>query len=68
MIPIIVLLVTEAELYAAVLCIQDMLFVIRILNAIGLQVKLPMTLYINNKGAADFSNNWLIGGRMRHVE
>eukprot|EP00957_Ditylum_brightwellii_P009335 706359-Ditylum_brightwellii.AAC.1 len=45
-----------------------MLFAMRILNAMGLQVELPMTLYIDNKGAADFSNNWSIGGRTRHVE
>eukprot|EP00957_Ditylum_brightwellii_P079777 6067053-Ditylum_brightwellii.AAC.1 len=40
----------------------------RILNAMGLQVKLPMTLYIDKKSVADFSNNWLIGGRTRHVK
>eukprot|EP00957_Ditylum_brightwellii_P117484 8960183-Ditylum_brightwellii.AAC.1 len=68
MMPIIALSVTEAELFAAVLCVQDMLFAMRVLNAMQLQVKLPMTLYIDNKGATDFANNWLIGGRTRHVE
>eukprot|EP00957_Ditylum_brightwellii_P027798 2101723-Ditylum_brightwellii.AAC.2 len=33
-----------------------------------LQVELPMTLFIDNKGAVSFSNNWSIGGRTRHVE
>eukprot|EP00957_Ditylum_brightwellii_P025464 1925124-Ditylum_brightwellii.AAC.1 len=68
MMPIIALSVTKAELFAAVWCVQDMLFAMRVLNAMQLQVELPMTLFIDNKGAVDFSNNWLIGGRTRHVE
>eukprot|EP00957_Ditylum_brightwellii_P015075 1137497-Ditylum_brightwellii.AAC.1 len=34
----------------------------------GLKVKLPMILYIGNKGAKDFANNWSIGGSTRHIE
>eukprot|EP00957_Ditylum_brightwellii_P112518 8577645-Ditylum_brightwellii.AAC.1 len=40
----------------------------RVLNAMQLQVELPMTLFIDNKGAVDFSNNWSIGGRTTHIE
>eukprot|EP00957_Ditylum_brightwellii_P118948 9072178-Ditylum_brightwellii.AAC.1 len=40
----------------------------RVLNAMQLQVKLHTILYIDNKGAKDFTNNWLIGGKTRHVE
>eukprot|EP00957_Ditylum_brightwellii_P142528 10859033-Ditylum_brightwellii.AAC.1 len=68
MMTIIALSVTEAELFAAVQCVQDMLFAMRVLNAMQFQVKLPMTLYIDNKGVKDSDNNWLIGGRMRHVK
>eukprot|EP00957_Ditylum_brightwellii_P184860 14079154-Ditylum_brightwellii.AAC.1 len=68
MMPIIALSVTEAELFTNVSCVQDMTFAMRVLNAMQLQVKLPMTLYIDNTGAKDFANNWSIGGRMRHVE
>eukprot|EP00957_Ditylum_brightwellii_P059126 4486102-Ditylum_brightwellii.AAC.1 len=57
MMPIIALLVTKAELFVAILCLQDMLFAIKVLNAMQLQVELPMTLFIDNKGAVDFSNN-----------
>eukprot|EP00957_Ditylum_brightwellii_P101001 7698231-Ditylum_brightwellii.AAC.1 len=34
----------------------------------GIKVKLPMILYLDNKGAKDSSNNWSIGGRTRHIE
>ena len=66
--PIIALSVTEAELFSATCCAQDMLFVMRILNCLGLKVKLPMRLEIDNKGAKDITHNWTVGGRLRHVE
>eukprot|EP00957_Ditylum_brightwellii_P081516 6201782-Ditylum_brightwellii.AAC.1 len=59
---------SEAELFAAVLCAQDMMCAIRILNSKGLQVKLPMVLYIDNKEAKDFVNNWSVSGRTWHIE
>ena len=45
-----------------------MLCAMRILNSMGLKVKLPMILYLDNKGAKDFINSWSIGGRTRHIE
>ena len=68
MMPIVALSVTKAELFAAVLCAQDMMFEMRVLNGMGLKVNLPMTLYVDNKGAKDLCNNWSIGGRTRHIE
>jgi hypothetical protein len=68
MMPIIALSVTEAELFAATLCAQDMLFVMRILNCLGLKVELPMILEVDNRGAKDLTCNWSVGGRTRHVE
>ncbi len=62
------LLVTEAELVAATQCAQDMLFNMRILESMGLKVKKPMILEIDNKGAVDLTHNWSVGGRTRHVE
>jgi hypothetical protein len=59
---------TEAELVAAVNCAQDMLYVMRILESIGLKVKKPMVLWVDNKGTVDLANNWSVGGRTRHVE
>eukprot|EP00957_Ditylum_brightwellii_P071614 5444595-Ditylum_brightwellii.AAC.1 len=68
MMPIVALLVMEAELFAAALCAQDMICAMRILNGMGLKVELPMMLYLNNKGAKDFVNNWSIEGHTRHIE
>lgn len=65
---IVVLSVTEAELYSAVQCAQDMLFVMSMMNNIRVKVKLPMVLEVDNKGAVDLTNNWTVGRRARHVE
>jgi hypothetical protein len=43
----------KAELNAAVLCVQDMLYAKNLIESIGLKFKLPMKLEINNKGAVD---------------
>jgi hypothetical protein len=68
MMPMVALSVTEAELFAAVMTAQDMLFIMRIVESMGLLVELPMLLEVDNKGAKDLVNNWSVGGRLRHVE
>jgi hypothetical protein len=68
MMPMVALSVMEAELFAAVMTVQDMLFIMRIVESMGLRVKKPMVLEIDNKGAKDLVNNWSVGGRLRHVE
>jgi hypothetical protein len=60
-------LLTEAELFGAVMTAKDMLFIMRIINSMGLLVELPMLLEVDNKGAKDLVNNWSVGGRLRHV-
>ena len=60
---VICLLVTEAKLAAGVTKVQDMLYVMQVLESIDLQVKKPMALEMDNKGAVDLANNWSIGGR-----
>ncbi len=45
-----------------------MLYVKKVIELIGLYVKLPMTLRMDNKGAKDLSNSWSVGGRMRHIK
>ncbi len=54
--------VTEAEMGARVTCIQDMMYVYKLLVFMGLQVHLPMTLEMDNQGAVDLANGWLVGG------
>jgi len=68
MMPVIALSVTEAELYAAVQCAQDMMYSARVLLSIGIPVEFPMKLEVDNKGAVDLCNNWSVGGRTRHIE
>jgi hypothetical protein len=54
--------VTEAELDSAVTNVQDMLFVRQIVESIGLKVKLPMILRVDNSGVRElvlsFARKW----------
>jgi hypothetical protein len=60
--------VTESELGSTTEMAQDMLFAMHIIESMGLKVKKPMILCVDNKGAKDLANNWSVGGRTRHVE
>jgi hypothetical protein len=60
--------VTEAELVAAGQVSQDMLFVMRLMESIGLNVKKPMILTMDNKGTVDLINKWSYSGRARHMD
>jgi hypothetical protein len=51
MMPVAALSVTEARLFATTCCAQDMLFGMRVLESMGLKVKKPMVLNVDNKGA-----------------
>jgi hypothetical protein len=57
--------VTVAEYVAAVEVVQNMLFAWRVLQSIGLQVKTPMVIEIDSKGAVDLSIGW--NSRTRHI-
>jgi len=60
--------VTEAELIEGCDCAQDMLFVLRLLTCMKLQVQLLMILWMDNQGAIDIINNWSSTGRTRHMD
>ena len=66
--PIIAISVTESELFSAVMCAQDMPFVVRISISMVLKVSLPIKIEIDNKGKKDIIHNWSVGIRLRHVE
>ncbi len=59
---------TKAETYVDVTCVQDMLYMKNIVEPLGLKVKLPMVLEMDNQGAVYLVNNWSIGGRTRHID
>ena len=65
--PTVALSVTEAELTQATSTAQDMLYVMRVMESMGLKVQKPMILKVDNKGAKDIAHNWSVGGRLRHV-
>jgi hypothetical protein len=43
------------------------LYSMRVVESLGLKVKKPMILEIDNKGAVDIPNNWSVGGRTKHI-
>ena len=53
---------------AGVQCAQDMLYIKRVLESMGLSVELPMVLKIVNSGGVYLANNWSAGGRTRHIK
>jgi hypothetical protein len=54
----------KAELNTAVLCVQDMMYQKNTLKSICLKVELPIILEMDNKGAVDLINNFIVGGCM----
>jgi hypothetical protein len=65
---LVALSVCKAEQSFGVLCTQDMLYCKNVLESMGLKVKLPMLLKMDNKGAVYLANNWSVGGQTRHVD
>jgi hypothetical protein len=59
--------VTEAECVAAASCVQDMMYGKQFLESLGLKVKLPMVLHMDNKGGVDLYNSWSIAGQTRSI-
>ncbi len=57
----------KAELNAAVLCVQDMLYQKNTLESIGLKVEYPMVLEMDNRGAIDLINSFSVGDCTQHI-
>ena len=65
---IVALSTTEAEIIALVQCIQEMIYVMKLIESIGLKVKKPMIVQSDNKGAVDLINGWSVGGGTKHMD
>ena len=65
---IIALLVAEAKLIALAQVIQEMLYVMHILESMNLKVRKPMIVESNNKGTIDFCNSWTVRGHTKHID
>ncbi|KAL7579260.1 hypothetical protein ACA910_011419 [Epithemia clementina (nom. ined.)] len=60
--------IAEAELVAAVDCATIMMFVMQLLEGMGLKVQKPMLHKMDCKGAIDLIHNWSTSGRTRHID
>jgi hypothetical protein len=65
---IVALSVTEAEIIAIVQCVQEMLYIMRLIESLQLKVRKPMIVYSDNKGAIDLINGWSVGGGTKHMD
>ena len=59
---------TKVELNAAVIGVQDALFVKNMLKSLELKFKSPILTSIDNGRAVDIGNNWSVGGRTCHAK
>eukprot|EP00957_Ditylum_brightwellii_P183421 13971989-Ditylum_brightwellii.AAC.1 len=57
----------NTEIIAGVQCVQDMLYIKKVLESMELKVELPMLLYMDSSGTIDLANNWSASGRTRHM-
>jgi hypothetical protein len=58
----------KAELDAAILCVQDMIYGKNLLESVGLKVQLPMVLETDNKGALDLIKRFSVGEHTCHMD
>ena len=57
---IVALSVTEAEIIALVQCVQEMLYVMKLIESLEMKVRKPMMVHSDNKGAVDLVNGWSV--------
>jgi hypothetical protein len=53
--------------FAAVICVQDMMYQRNMLESIELKLKLPMILEMDNKRAVNLVNSFIVGGHTGHI-
>ena len=58
----------EAELIAIVQCIQEMMFLRKLMMSMGLQVELPMLVECDNKSTVALINGHQSGGGTKHID
>ena len=54
--------VAKAELIALVQCVQELMFIKRLLESMKPLVQLPMIIEVDNKASLDLVNGWSTGG------
>ena len=58
----------EAEVIAVIQCVQEMLYIKKVIESMKLTVDLPMLIECDNKGAVDLVNGWAVGGNSKHID
>jgi hypothetical protein len=59
--------VAEDEFMALIACVQEIIHVKQLIELMNSNLKLPMTIKVDNKQTKDLVNNRSNGGRTRHV-
>ena len=59
---------SEAEFVALSEAVKEVLFVLRLLNSMGIKVELPIKVMVDNKGAIFMANNVAISQRTKHID
>ena len=63
---IVAISVTEAEVIALVQCVQELMYMKKLLNTMKSKVKEPFVVEVGNKGAVDLVNGWSSTGGTKH--
>jgi hypothetical protein len=59
---------TEAEYFACSEAAKEVMFVKNVLETMGIEVKLPMIIRVDNTGAIYLANNYTAGQRTKHID
>ena len=59
---------TEAEYVAVSELLKSIKFVVQLLGELGIDVKLPVKIYMDNLGAIHLVNNRKTGNRTKHID
>ena len=51
-----------------IMCVQEMMYVDKLMNSMGLKVKKTMKVYCDKIGAVDLVNGWAVGGGTKHIK
>ena len=65
---VVALSTTEAETIVIIQCVQELLYVMKLIESLKLKVRKPMIVYTDNKGAVDLINEWIIGGGTKNLD
>ena len=65
---VVALSTTEAETIAIVQCVQELLYIMKLIESLKMKVRKPMIVYTDNKGTVNLINWWSIGGGTKYMD